>query len=61
MAYCTHLDIAAFLQVDNFTDGGSATTPTQTQVDSFIELAESRVEQLTDHAWATANAISVTD
>jgi len=61
MAYCTHLDISAFMQVGGFTDGGSATTPTQTQVDGFIEMAESRVEQLTDHAWATANAISVTD
>jgi hypothetical protein len=49
------------LQVGGFTDGGSATTPTQTQVDGFIEMAESRVEGLTDHAWSTANAISVTD
>ena len=61
MAYCTHGDVSAFLQVDAFADGGSATTPTQAQVETFIELAESRVEQLTDHAWATANAISVTD
>jgi len=61
MAYCTHGDVSAFLQVDAFADGGSATTPTQAQVETFIGLAESRVEQLTDHAWATANAISVTD
>ena len=60
MAYCTHGDVSAFLQVDAFADS-PATTPTQTQVETFIELAESRVEQLTDHAWATANAISVTD
>ena len=61
MAYCTHGDVSAFLQVDAFADGGSATTPTQAQVETFIEMAESRIEQLTDHAWATANAISVTD
>jgi len=61
MAYCTHGDVSAFLQVDAFADGGSATTPTQAQVETFIGLAESRIEQLTDHAWATANAISVTD
>ena len=61
MAYCTHGDVSAFLQVDAFADGGSATTPTQAQVETFIGMAESRVEQLTDHAWATANAISVTD
>jgi len=61
MAYCTHGDVSAFLQVDAFADGGSATTPTQAQVETFIGMAESRVEQLTDHAWATANAISVTE
>ena len=61
MAYCTHGDVSAFLQVDAFADGGSATTPTQAQVETFIGLAESRVEQLTNHAWATANAISVTE
>ena len=61
MAYCTHGDVSAFLQVDAFADGGSATTPTQAQVETFIEMAESRIEGLTDHAWATANAISITD
>ena len=61
MAYCTHLDISAFLQVGGFTDGGSATTPTQTQVDTFIEMASGRIDKLTDHAWATARAKSVTD
>jgi len=61
MAYCTHGDVSAFLQVDAFADGGSATTPTQAQVETFIEMAESRVEQLTNHAWATANALSVTE
>ena len=61
MAYCTHGDVSAFLQVDAFADGGSATTPTQAQVEAFIEMAESRIEGLTDHAWSTANAISVTE
>jgi hypothetical protein len=60
VSYCTHGDVSAFLQVDAFADS-PATTPTQSQVESFIELAESRIEQLTDHAWSTANAISVTD
>jgi len=60
VSYCTHGDVSAFLQVDGFTDS-PATTPTQAQVETFIELAEGRIEQLTDHAWSTANAISVTD
>ena len=59
-SYCTHGDVSAFLQVDAFADS-PATTPTQSQVETFIELAESRIERLTDHAWSTANAISVTD
>ena len=61
VSYCTYLDVSNFLQVDAFADGVSATTPTRTQVESFIEMAESRIEGLTDHAWATANALSVTD
>ena len=58
VSYCTHGDVSAFLQLADFS---GSTTPTATQVETFIGLAESRVEQLTDHAWATANAISVTD
>ena len=58
MAYCTHGDVSAFLQLADFS---GSTTPTATQVDSFIDMAESRIEGLTDHAWATANALSVTD
>ena len=60
-SYCAHGDISAFLQVDAFADGGSATTPTQAQVETFIDLSEERIDQLTDHAWATARAKSVTD
>ena len=55
--YCAH----AFLQVGAFADGGSATTPTQAQVESFINMAEERVDQLTDHAWHTSRAKAVTE
>jgi len=58
VSYCTHGDVSAFLQLADFS---GSTTPTATQVESFIELAEGRIEALTDHAWSTANAISVTD
>jgi hypothetical protein len=57
-SYCSHGDISAFLQVDAFS---GSTTPTQAQVEAFIDMAEGRVEELTNHAWSTANAISVTD
>ena len=59
VSYCAHADISAFLQVDAF--HATDTTPTISQVEAFIELAEGRIEQLTNHAWSTANAISVTD
>jgi len=59
-SYCSHGDVSAFLQVDGFTDS-PATTPTQAQVEAFIDMAEARVEQLTNHAWSTAKAITVTD
>jgi len=58
VSYCTHGDVSAFLQLADFS---GSTTPTATQVESFIELAEGRIEALTNHAWSTANAISVTD
>jgi len=58
VSYCTHGDVSAFLQLADFS---GSTTPTATQVESFIELAEGRIEELTNHAWSTANAISVTD
>ena len=59
--YCTHSDISAFLQVGAFADGGSATTPTQAQVETFLNIAEERIAQLTDHAWHTSRAKSVTE
>ena len=59
--YCAHADVSAFMQVDAFADGGSATTPTQAQVETFINMAEERVDQLTDHAWHTSRAKSVTE
>jgi len=58
VAYCTANQIAAFLQVDNFS---GSTTPTTTDVESFIEMAEERIDQLTSHAWATARAKEVTE
>ena len=61
MTYCTHGDISAFLQVDAFADGGSATTPTQAQVETFIGLTNERIDQITGHAWATARAKTVTE
>jgi len=59
--YCAHADVSAFLQVDAFADGGSATTPTQAQVETFINMAEERIDQLTDHAWHTSRANTVTE
>ena len=56
--YCSNGDVSAFLQVSNFTGD---TTPQADTVDAFIEMAEARIEQLTNHAWSTANAITVTD
>ena len=58
VAYCTANQVAAFLQVADFS---GSTTPTTSDVESFIEMAEERIDQLTDHAWATARAKSVTD
>ena len=52
--YCSEQDVAAFLQVPNFS---GSTTPTTTTVVSFIEMAQERINQLTDHAW---NADSTT-
>jgi hypothetical protein len=58
--YCVRADVSSFLQIDGF-DDSPATTPTAAQVDAFIEMAESRIEQLTGTAWHTNNAIEVTD
>ncbi len=58
VAYGTANQIAAFLQVADFS---GSTTPTTADVESFIEMAEERVDQLTDHAWATSRAKTVTE
>ena len=58
--YCTHGDVSAFLQVDGFTDS-PATTPTQAQVETFIEMAEERIDKLTDHAWHANRYKTATD
>ena len=56
--YCLASDVASFLQVDNFS---GSTTPTDSVVSTFIDMAEARVNQLTNHAWHTNSAITVTD
>tara|TARA_R110002012_G_scaffold141334_1_gene299066 strand:+ start:51 stop:776 length:726 start_codon:yes stop_codon:yes gene_type:complete len=58
-SYCAHADVSAFLQVSAF--HATDTTPTISQVEAFIDMAEGRIEQLTNHAWSTAKAITVTD
>ena len=58
--YCAHGEISAFLQVDGFTDS-PATTPTQAQVEAFIEMAEERIDKLTDHAWHANRYKTATD
>tara|TARA_R100000808_G_scaffold16474_2_gene37170 strand:- start:183 stop:932 length:750 start_codon:yes stop_codon:yes gene_type:complete len=58
MTYCTRNDVSAFLQVADFS---GSTTPADGDVDGFISMAEERIDQMTDHAWATARAKSVTE
>ena len=58
MAYCTRNDVSAFLQVADFS---GSTTPADGDVDGFISMAEERIDQLTDHAWAESRAKSVTE
>ena len=56
--YCLASDVANFLQVDNFS---GSTTPTDSVVSTFIDMAEARVNQLTNHAWHTNSAGEVTE
>tara|TARA_R100000458_G_C8253605_1_gene230047 strand:+ start:41 stop:790 length:750 start_codon:yes stop_codon:yes gene_type:complete len=58
MTYCTRNEVSAFLQVADF---GGSTTPSDSDVDSFINMANERIDRLTDHAWATARAKEVTE
>jgi len=58
MAYCTSSQVASFLQVPSFS---GSTTPSGGHVDDFIAMAEERIDQLTDHAWATSRAKTVTE
>ena len=53
-SYCAHADISAFLQVDAF--HATDTTPTISQVESFIDMAEKRIDLLTNHVWHTDRA-----
>ena len=56
--YCTSSQVASFLQVPSFS---GSTTPSGGHVDDFIDMAEGRIEELTNHAWSTAKARTVTD
>jgi len=58
MTYCTVNDVEEFLQVPSFS---GSTTPTSAHVTDFIAMAAERIDQLTDHAWSTARAKSVTE
>ena len=51
--YCAHADISTFLQVSNFTGD---TTPQSDAVDAFINMAEKRIDLLTNHVWHTSRA-----
>jgi len=53
--YCAHADVSAFLQVSNFTGD---TTPQSDAVEAFINMAEGRVDQLTDHVWHSSRVSS---
>ena len=57
-SYCTSSQVASFLQVPSF---AGTTTPSGGHVDDFIDMAEGRIEELTNHAWSTAKARTVTD
>ena len=56
--YCTDDDVAEFLQVDNFT---VSTTPRSDDVDGYINMAEERIDQLTNTAWHSDKLKTVTD
>ena len=57
-SYCTSSQVASFLQVPSFS---GSTTASGGHVDDFIDMAEGRIEELTNHAWSTAKARTVTD
>ena len=56
--YCTSSQVASFLQVPSFS---GSTTPSGGHVDDFIDMSEARVDELTNHAWSTARAGTVTN
>jgi hypothetical protein len=56
--YCSKDDVSAFLQVSNFTGD---TTPNTDAVEAFINMAEERIDQLTDHAWHSSRPNTVTE
>ena len=58
--YCTHSDVSAFLQVGAYADGGSATPPTQAQVETFINMTEQYIDEYTNHTWHSSRYKTVT-
>jgi len=56
--YCTDNEVARFLQVEHFS---GSTFPLDSTVEEFVNMAEERVDQLTDHAWHSGRPKSVTD
>tara|TARA_R100001163_G_C5008826_1_gene155428 strand:+ start:54 stop:788 length:735 start_codon:yes stop_codon:yes gene_type:complete len=53
--YCSDNEVARFLQVPHFT---SSTFPLDSTVEEFINMAEERVDQLTDHVWHASRVSS---
>lgn len=55
--YCSNAEVAAFMQITI----GASSTPTNTQVDSFIDDVEGEIDAYTDHAWHTNQQVTITD
>ena len=53
--YCDDNDVARFLQVPNFT---SSTFPLDSTVEDFINMAEKRIDLLTNHVWHSSRVSS---
>ena len=56
--YCSDNEVARFLQVPHFS---SSTFPLDSTVEEFINMAEERIDQLTDHAWHSSRPKTVTE
>ena len=56
--YCDDNDVARFLQVPNFTN---STFPLDSTVEDFINMAEARVDQLTNTSWHSSKYNTITE